>query len=119
MVRNYAPLSIGPAKGSSFDRRRSERRHTLSLCWILLGEQLLTVKLGDISATGAYLITTVDIPLETTLVLRHPVAGQIEAHVVRKGEDGIGIAFSLSEASVGFTLRAVTADMTQSPPHTH
>jgi PilZ domain len=117
MVSNHAPFAastVAPAWAPN--RRYAERRPSFSPCWILHGEQILTAKVSNISASGAYLETVHIIPLGETIVLRHPSAGQIEAHVVRHGAEGIGVAFHLSEASVGFTLRAVTADMTMSQP---
>jgi hypothetical protein len=117
MVRSHAPFAVSTvASAATSNRRFAERRPSFSPCWILHGDQLLTAKVSNISASGAYLVTSHIIPLGEPIVLRHPSAGQIEAHVVRHGVDGIGIAFHLSEASVGFTLRAVTADMTLAQP---
>ncbi len=101
------------------ERRRAQRCASRMPCWLLVDDALLTARLLDVSATGAYLKTAADIPLGTRIVLRHASAGQIDARVVRRGDDGIGIAFDLGENSVGFTLRAVTAEMTQQPLSSH
>jgi hypothetical protein len=117
MVSNHALFAARTGTPvSAANRRHAERRPSFSPCWIVHGTLTLTAKVSNISASGAYLVTSHLIPLGETIVLRHPSAGQIEAHVVRHGVDGIGVAFHLSEASVGFTLRAVTADMTLAQP---
>jgi hypothetical protein len=76
---------------------------------------MLAARLSDISATGAYVLTDHLLPLGTTIVLKHPTAGQLAARVVRHDADGIGMIFDLNEMSVGFALRVVASEMTQSP----
>lgn len=117
MVSSYNPLTAAPEQDLAIlDRRRAERRKSSLRCHMLDRKNVLTAIMSDVSATGAYLLTAHRIPLETVFVLQHPYAGQIEARVVRHHLDGIGVSFLLNEASVGFTLRAVTAEMTHTPP---
>jgi PilZ domain len=97
------------------DRRRATRRGVLAACWLIHNDAMLTARLSDISATGAYLLTPHHLPLETEIMLRHPSAGQLAARIARHDSQGIGLAFVLSEASVGFALRVVASDMTHDP----
>jgi PilZ domain len=104
-----------PHEVTDADRRRASRRGVLASCWLIHNEAMLTAKLSDISATGAYLLTPHHLPLETEIVLRHPAAGQLAARIARHDAHGVGVAFVLSEASVGFALRVVASDMTHAP----
>lgn len=65
-----------------------------------------------ISGSGAFVRSNMRPERGSTVSLRHPVSGEIEAIVAAIHEDGIELAFETGEHSIGFALGAIAADMT-------
>jgi PilZ domain len=97
------------------DRRTDMRSAIRAPCWFSHNAELQTGHIVDISATGAR-IESLHLPtLGTTLILRHAVGGPMGARVVRHGMSEFAVEFIVSEASVGFMLRVISAHMTNYP----
>ncbi|MGQ0559854.1 MAG: hypothetical protein ACT4OE_09775 [Sphingosinicella sp.] len=68
--------------------------------------------LREVSATGAYIETSLKPPLGAAVSLKHPEAGEIIGTVRAITPDGLWLAFSYGSRSVAFAMVAITADMT-------
>ena len=101
-----AQAQIGSAKAMASPWRR--RR----MC-VLVSDTPAPAALREVSARGAFLETNARPPLGTSVELRHPEAGAIEAWVQSVAPDGISIAFTCCEASVAFALAAIASDMSR------
>jgi len=104
-MRHWHNFDHVTAMASPWRRRR--------VCQLVLGENFESVALRHIDARGARLDTLTPPALGSTVVLRHPDAGSIQARVAEIGDDGIRVAFDRNEAAVAFALAAITADMTR------
>jgi hypothetical protein len=96
----------------SIDKARVAGPHRLhrSLC-LLLGDRPMPAALREISGAGAWLETTARPPQGSSVTLRHPDAGAIEAVVVAHDVIGLRLAFSRDETAVAFALAVIAADM--------
>ena len=101
-----AQARIGPGKvmASRWRRRR--------MC-VLVADMPAPAALREVSARGAFLETNARPPLGTSVELRHPEAGSIQATVYAIANDGIRLGFACTEASVAFAVAAITADMSR------
>ena len=79
----------------------------------LVGATAAPAAIRDISARGAFLETNQRPALGTSVELRHPVAGAINAQVGALATDGIGIVFPVNGRAVAFALAAIAADMSR------
>ncbi len=100
------------------NRRAAPRTALRAPCWFNDGATLLTGHIVDISATGARVAAPQVPALGSVIVLRHAVGGPIRAQVVRHGLGECAVAFDISDASVGFMLRVISAHMTNFEPGT-
>ena len=82
------------------------------MCLLIAGEPAPGA-LRTVSATGAFLETNARPAVGTTVELRHPEAGAIQATVRAVGSDGVELGFACSEQSVAFALAAIAADMSR------
>lgn len=80
---------------------------------LLVAASAAPAAIRDISGRGAFLETSQRPPLGTTVELRHPEAGTIQAEVSALARDGIGIAFPLNARSVAFAVAAIAGDMSR------
>ncbi len=80
---------------------------------VLIADRPAPAALREVWATGAYVETAVLPELGSTVELRHPEAGTIEARVTAIADGGVTLAFPCSDASVAFALAAVAADMSR------
>ncbi len=78
---------------------------------VLVAGSAAPAALREVSASGAFLETSVRVDLNTQVELRHPEAGTISGRVSAIAEDGLAIAFPFGEAAVAFALAAIAADM--------
>jgi hypothetical protein len=101
-----APQSLDRKSAVMATRWRRRR-----MC-MLIADHPAPAALREISAGGAFLETNARPPLGASVELRHPDAGTISGTVRALADDGIGIVFTYSEASVAFALAAIAADMT-------
>jgi hypothetical protein len=83
---------------------------------VLIAESPVPAALRDISASGAFLETTLRPELGAGVELHHPEAGTIAAVVRALADDGIAVAFECGEQSVAFALAAITCDMSRPAP---
>jgi hypothetical protein len=98
-----------PAVPPSAPERRREQRDAalLGASVVRFGDDTAAATLTDISAAGAYVVTSARPPLGATVTLLHAQAGHGVGTVSRHGADGIAIAFPLAAHSVDFALRVV------------
>ncbi|HEY0113816.1 MAG TPA: hypothetical protein VGB59_11815 [Allosphingosinicella sp.] len=80
---------------------------------VLVADQPAPAALRELSARGAFVETNARPALGSTVELRHPDAGAISATVTSLARDGVELGFDFGEASVGFTLAAIAADMSR------
>ena len=80
---------------------------------LLLADTPAPAALREVSARGAFLETNARPPLGTSVELRHPEAGSIQATVYALAHDGIRLGFPCSESSVAFAVAAIAADMSR------
>jgi hypothetical protein len=80
---------------------------------VLIADSPSPAALRDISASGAFLETTIRPALGARVELHHPEAGTIRAVVRSLADDGIAVAFECGEQSVAFALAAITCDMSR------
>lgn len=93
--------SCGPM-ASPWRRRR--------MC-VLSAERPAPAALVEVSGRGAVIRSNLVPEQGSTVSLRHPVSGEIDAKVASVREDGIELSFDVGEDSVAFALGAVAADM--------
>ena len=100
-------------------QRRMQDQASMATRWrrrrmcVLFAGSPVPAALREISATGAFLETSVRPALGSGVELHHPEAGAIAGTVRSLASDGIGIGFDACEASVAFALAAIAADMTR------
>lgn len=94
---------IGAAAMASKWRRRR-------MC-VLIADMPMPAALRNVSANGAFLETNARPAIGAGVELHHPEAGAIVGKVQSLADDGIGISFSCSEASMAFALAAIASDM--------
>ena len=80
---------------------------------VLITDRPSPAALREVSATGAFLETSVRPGIGDTIELHHPEAGAIVGRVRSVAHDGIGIGFDCGERSVAFALAAIAADMSR------
>jgi hypothetical protein len=97
-----ARIGSEKAMASRWRRRR--------MC-VLVADTPSPAALREVSARGAFLETNARPALGTTVELRHPEAGSIQAVVYALACDGVRLGFPPSENSVAFAVAAITADM--------
>jgi hypothetical protein len=96
-----------------------EARQKMATPWrrrrmcILVADAPSPAVLREISARRAFLETNARPPLGSTVELRHPDAGAIQAVVRSLSRDGVELGFDLGETSVAFALAAITSDMSR------
>lgn len=93
------------------DRRSSDRFRVRSLCMLEGDDGLVTGRLRDISATGAFLETSHRPRLGSAALLHHPAVGVHACEVARHALDGIAVSFALGEGAVRFALSVISAEM--------
>ena len=103
-MRAASNLVTGDRMATRWRRRR--------MC-ILIADSPAPAALREISARRAFLETNARPAIGDMVELHHPDAGMIEGTVTAVAGDGIEIAFPFGEASVGFALAAITADMSR------
>ena len=67
----------------------------------------------EVSATAAFIETSLRPSIGEKVELHHPEAGAIAGVVRSLTDDGIGIGFDYGIRSVAFALAAITADMSR------
>lgn len=102
--------------GLTADRRTAPRYRIESLCVLSTDDEPITVRLREVSATGAFVESRRRLDIGAAVVLRHASAGDIAAHVARHAADGMALQFTLGDQAVGFALRAIACDMTVTSP---
>lgn len=80
---------------------------------ILVADRPAPAALRTVCATGAMVETNARPELGSRIELHHPEAGIIDGIVRSISNDGVGIGFTCSEASMAFALAAITADMSR------
>jgi hypothetical protein len=93
--------------------RMASRWRRRSGCVLIVGERPLAAELRDISGSGARLDTLTPPDLGSIVILQHPEAGSIRAHVAGITSRGVQLSFDGDERSVAFALAAIVTDMTQ------
>ena len=80
---------------------------------ILIAEMPSPAALREVNARGAFLETNARPALGSIVELRHPEAGTIHGTVQALADDGVRLGFTCGEASVGFAMAAIAADMSR------
>ena len=80
---------------------------------VLVADGASPASLRSLSATGAFLETNARPAVGAAVELRHPEAGRIDAVVRSLSPEGVELGFAYGEASVGFALAAIAADMSR------
>lgn len=82
------------------------------LC-LLIADRPVPAALREISGAGALIETHLRPELGSSVSLRHPEAGTIDAKVIGHDKEGVRLAFDRGEAAIAFALTAITADMSR------
>lgn len=80
---------------------------------VLISDGAGPAALREVSATGAFLETTMRPAIGSAVELHHPEAGTIGATVEAVSEGGIRVGFACGEQSVAFAIAAIACDMSR------
>lgn len=80
---------------------------------VLVADGERPAAMRTISALGAFVETDARPELGAAVLLRHPDAGTICAHVQAHHRDGLSVRFDAGETAVAFALSAIAADMSR------
>ena len=101
------------AAGKIVPRDRMATRWRRRRMCILVADAPAPAALRELSARHAFLETNARPAIGEEVELHHPDAGAIRGIVSCVARDGVEIEFEFGEASVGFALAAIAADMSR------